>query len=60
MIGNPPFKQGPTARVTVDIDEQITRSLKQLDWDLETTKPSRKKLLELGLDDVADELWQQG
>ena len=59
MIGNPPFEEGPTANVSVDIDEQITRGLNQLDWDLETTKPSRKKLLELGLDDVADELWLQ-
>ena len=57
MIGNPPFKEGPTAGVTANIGEQITRGLNQLDWDLKTTKPSRDKLLELGLDDVADELW---
>ncbi len=28
-----------------------------LDWDPVTTKPSKKKLLELGLDDIANELW---
>jgi hypothetical protein len=28
-----------------------------LDWDRKTTKPSRNKLLELGLDDIAEELW---
>ena len=59
IVGNPPFKEGPTAGVTANIDEQITRGLNQLDWDLKTTKPSREKLLELGLDDVADELWPQ-
>jgi hypothetical protein len=28
-----------------------------MDWDRITTKPSKKKLLELGLEDVAKELW---
>jgi len=28
-----------------------------MDWDLNSGKPSKKKLLELGLDDVAQELW---
>jgi hypothetical protein len=28
-----------------------------MDWDLETAKPSKKKLLELGLTDVAQVLW---
>jgi hypothetical protein len=28
-----------------------------MDWDPVTAKPSKKKLLELGLDDVAKELW---
>jgi hypothetical protein len=28
-----------------------------MDWDLKTAKPSKKKLLELGLEDVARELW---
>jgi len=28
-----------------------------MDWDLKTAKPSKKKLQELGLDDVAKELW---
>ena len=31
--------------------------MKVLDWDRVLTKPSKKKLLELGLDDVAEELW---
>jgi len=29
----------------------------EMDWDPKTTKPSRKRLLELGLEDVAGELW---
>ena len=57
IIGVPPKSAGPTKGVTVD--EQILQLeyLTAMDWDLETTKPSKKKLLELGLDDVAMELW---
>ena len=29
----------------------------ELDWDPQTAKPNKKKLLELGLDDVAKQLW---
>ena len=28
-----------------------------MDWDAETGKPSKAKLLELGLDDIAAVLW---
>jgi len=57
IIGRPPRKEGPLAGVTSDIETQINETLDALDWDRVTTKPSRKKLLELGLDDIAGELW---
>ncbi|MFC2072226.1 aldehyde ferredoxin oxidoreductase family protein [Chloroflexota bacterium] len=57
IIGNPPQKEGPLAGATADIEAQAYWNLGALDWDRVTTKPSRKKLLELGLDDVAKELW---
>lgn len=57
IIGRPPFKEGPLAGVTADLEVQAYWNLGALDWDPETTKPSRKKLLELGLDDIAEELW---
>jgi len=57
IIGRPPFQEGPLAGVSSDIEGQISENLTALDWDRETTKPSRKKLLELGLNDIADELW---
>jgi hypothetical protein len=41
----------------VDIKAQIYWNLGYLDWDRVTTKPNKKKLLELGLNDLADELW---
>jgi aldehyde:ferredoxin oxidoreductase len=59
IIGRPPQTEGPLAGVTADLEGQIDQALEGLDWDKVTTKPSRKKLLELGLDDVAAELWPQ-
>ena len=47
---------GPLAGVTIDQDTVNREFLEAMDWDLETTRPSRTKLLELGLEDVADSL----
>jgi len=57
IIGRPPQKEGPLTGVTSDIEKEINENLDALDWDRVTTKPSKKKLLELGLDDIAGELW---
>jgi len=60
IVGRPPQKDGPLAGVTADIEAQVYWDLGALDWSRSTTKPSQKKLLELGLDDVAEELWPPG
>ncbi len=57
VLGRPPQKEGPLAGVTVDEDTLIKECLTAMDWDLKTAKPSKKKLQELGLEDVAQELW---
>ncbi len=57
IIGEPPQTEGPLAGVTADLKEQVYWNLGALDWDRVSTKPSRKKLLELGLNDIAEELW---
>jgi aldehyde:ferredoxin oxidoreductase len=57
VLGEPPLNEGPVAGVTVDEDTMIKEYLMAMDWDLKTAKPSKKKLLELGLADVAQELW---
>jgi aldehyde:ferredoxin oxidoreductase len=57
VLGKPPLKAGPLAGVTIDEDTMIKEYLAAMDWDLKTAKPSKKKLLELGLTDVAQELW---
>ncbi|OGN95087.1 MAG: hypothetical protein A2Y89_06580, partial [Chloroflexi bacterium RBG_13_51_18] len=57
ITGQPPQTEGPLAGVTADLLEQVYWNLGALDWDRVTAKPSRKKLLELGLNDIAEELW---
>jgi len=59
IVGKPPYETGPLAGVTADIEAQNYWNLGALDWDRVTTKPSKKKLLELGLEDVAKELWPE-
>jgi aldehyde:ferredoxin oxidoreductase len=57
IIGTPPQKEGPLSGVTADIEAQSLWNLGALDWDRISTKPSKKKLLALGLEDVAKDLW---
>jgi aldehyde:ferredoxin oxidoreductase len=59
IIGRPPFEEGPLAGVSPDIEGQIAVNLKALDWDPVTARPSRRKLIELGLEDVMADLWDQ-
>ena len=57
ITGKPPQATGPLAGVTADIEAQVFWNLGVLDWDRLTTKASKEKLLSLGLDDVAKDLW---
>ncbi|MFC1988786.1 aldehyde ferredoxin oxidoreductase family protein [Chloroflexota bacterium] len=57
VLGRPAQTEGPLAGVTIDEDTMEKEYMAALDWDAKTAKPSKKKLLELGLDDVALELW---
>lgn len=54
--GIPPLEAGPTAGVSVDIDRLVTEYLEEMDWSLDGPTPSRAKLAELGLEDVAADL----
>ena len=57
IAGKPPLASGPLAGVTADVEIQAYWALGAFDWDRATTKPSKTKLLSLGLDDVAKDLW---
>jgi len=56
-LGNPPLQAGPTANVTVDAESMRVKYFEGMGWDLETGRPSRERLMALGLDDVAQDLW---
>jgi aldehyde:ferredoxin oxidoreductase len=57
IVGIPPQAEGPLKGVTIDMDAQVEHHMKDLGWDPETCKPTKEKLLELGLDDLARDLW---
>jgi len=57
LKGDPPLEKGPVANVTVDVKALCDDYYKALGWDSETGTPSKKRLLELGLNDVAADLW---
>jgi len=57
MMGIPPKKEGPRAGITLKKEEMFNELFEAADWDIDTGKPSKKKLLELGLDDVAAVLY---
>ncbi|MGB9881141.1 MAG: aldehyde ferredoxin oxidoreductase, partial [Anaerolineae bacterium] len=57
MRGVPPKTVGPRAGITFTHEEIYNQYLEEMDWDTKTGKPSKAKLLELGLDDIAQVLW---
>ncbi len=55
-LGRPPLKDGPTKNITLDIDTMTEEFCREMDLDLETCRPSRKKLGDLGLDWLVEDL----
>ena len=49
-LGHPPFGSGPTAGVTVEVDDLRERFLGLMDWHPVTGLPSQSRLTALGLD----------
>ena len=52
-----PFNEGGSAGFVPDIKEMLLAYYDARGWDLETGKPSREKLIELGLDEIVQDLW---
>lgn len=57
VLGRPPQEEGPVAGVNVDEETMAAEYLQVMGWDPKTARPGREKLLELGLNDVAEALW---
>jgi aldehyde:ferredoxin oxidoreductase len=57
IAGLPAKNEGPLAGITLD-EKTLDRDFcLAMDWDVETAKPNKKKLIELGMPEVAQELW---
>jgi aldehyde:ferredoxin oxidoreductase len=52
-----PFPDGGSAGFVPDFEGMLMAYYHARGWDKETGKPSRGKLLALGLDEVAEDLW---
>jgi aldehyde:ferredoxin oxidoreductase len=57
LMGIPPKKEGPRAGITLNADDHFKEYFQAMDWDPASGKPSKKRLIELGLGDVAESLW---
>jgi len=57
MLGIPAKTVGPRAGATLDEKELHKEYYEAMGWDVNTGKPSKKALLELGMDSVAKVLW---
>jgi aldehyde:ferredoxin oxidoreductase len=55
-IGHPPVKSGPQKGVEIDLNTMVREYLQAMDWDQVTFKPGRRRLEQLGLEDVAEVL----
>lgn len=56
-VGQPPLQEGPLAGITVDYKLLRQSFFDAIGWDMETGKPTLASLKELGLDDVAKDLY---
>lgn len=52
-----PYSEGGSVGFVPDIQGMLSGYYQSRGWDAETGKPTRDKLLDLGLEDVADDLW---
>jgi aldehyde:ferredoxin oxidoreductase len=58
VVGRPPFERGPHAGVSINERVWFEQCFRTTGWDPATGKPGREKLVELGMTDVAEELWR--
>jgi len=52
-----PYREGGAEEFIPDIAAMLAAYYEARGWDRESGKPSKEKLVELGLDDVARDLW---
>lgn len=55
--GNPPLDDGPLKDVVIDVKTLTVEYYKAQQWEVETGKPTRKRLKELGLEQIIPDLY---
>jgi aldehyde:ferredoxin oxidoreductase len=58
--GRPPLPDGPTAGITVNVEQMGAEFLESMGWTTDGAVPTAEKLQSLGMDDVAQALWGSG
>jgi aldehyde:ferredoxin oxidoreductase len=56
IAGRPPLEYGPLRGITIDVETMSREYFEVMDWDYETGRPSKKKLFDLRLAKIADDL----
>ena len=54
-LGRPPQERGPTAGVTVEVENLLKAYLEVMEWDSATAIPSPTRLTQLGLSDLVSD-----
>jgi aldehyde:ferredoxin oxidoreductase len=57
MLGRPPLTDGKTKGITLDWEEMIEEYYSEMDWDIQTSKPNKRKLIELDLEWLIKDIW---
>jgi aldehyde:ferredoxin oxidoreductase len=52
-----PYKEGGSEGFVPDLEAMLSTYYQARGWDVESGKPSKTKLIELGLEDIAKDLW---
>ncbi|MFT3895872.1 MAG: aldehyde ferredoxin oxidoreductase family protein [Anaerolineales bacterium] len=53
-----PFPDGGSAGYILDLGAMLAAYYEARGWDTKTGKPTREKLIELGMNDIANDLWE--
>lgn len=56
VLGLPPLEKGPTAGFSVDMETVLSEYLDAMGWSPDEARPSRAKLMELGMEDIVKDL----
>jgi aldehyde:ferredoxin oxidoreductase len=57
--GSPPLADGPTAGITVAVDQMVREHLENMGWTLDAAIPTRATLERLGMPEIAGALWEK-